>query len=134
MRTRRSNLSLSAAALAALAAFVSSGAGCASSDRVSVGSGSYEGPQIRASAAAGKHTVILTAPSGGWAFRLDQTRPKLGATQVFVTAQKPNPAFMQTQALVDHEVTTGVATDQTIEVYARVLEHDQVSDSFLRVR
>ena len=133
MRMRLGNLSVSAAALAAVAAMGVGIAGCASSDKVSIGSVSYEGPEIRGSQAAGKHTVVLTAPSGGWAFRLDETRPKLEATQVFVTAQRPNPAYMQTQALVQHEVTTGVAVDQKIKVFARVLDHDESSGPYRQV-
>jgi hypothetical protein len=130
MRMSLGNLSVSAAALVAVAAGGLGITGCASSDKVSIGPGSYEGPEIRRSVAAGKHTVVLTAPSGGWAFRLDETRPKLETTQVFVTAQRPNPAYMQAQALVQHEVTTGVATDQKISVYARVLDHDESSGPY----
>ena len=55
-------------------------------------------------------------------------------TEVFATAKRPNPAYMQTQALVSHEVTTGIAADQAVTVYARVLEHDQSGGDYRPVR
>ena len=127
---RHCNPSLSAASLLAIAAFSAAPAGCARSDKPSIASQPYEGPQIRRSEAAGKHTLILTAPSGGWSFTVDQTRRTLEHTEVFVTAKRPNPAYMTTQALVDHEVTTGIATDQPITPFARVLDHNQDSGPY----
>ena len=85
---------------------------------------------ITRSTAAGKHTLILTAPSGGWSFRVDRAERKLDSTRLFATARRPNPAYMQTQALVTHEVTTEVAADQPITVFARVLGHDEESGAY----
>ena len=49
---------------------------------------------------------------------------------MFVSATRPNPAYMQTQALVPLTVATGIPTDQKIAVYARILEHDQTSGDY----
>ncbi len=130
MYTRRSNLSLSAAGLLGIAGIAAILGGCASGDRVSISDSAYQGPEITRSTAAGKHTLILTAPSGGWSFRVDRAERKLDSTRLFATARRPNPAYMQTQALVTHEVTTEVAADQPITVFARVLGHDEESGAY----
>lgn len=134
MHARSRNLSLSAAGLLGIAAFGAAVTGCASGDRVSISDSAYQGPEITRSAAAAKHTLILTAPSGGWSFTVDRTERTLDSTRVFATARRPNPAYMQTQALVSHEVTTGVAADRPITVYVRILEHDQGTGAYQPVR
>jgi hypothetical protein len=65
---------------------------------------------------------------------LDQSRREFESTQVFMTVVQPNPAYMQTQALVTHEVATGVAADRPIAVYARVLRHDEEAGPYVLVR
>jgi hypothetical protein len=109
-------------------------AGCASGDRIAIANQPYDGPPIELATASQQRIVKLTAPSGGWTFRLDTTRPRLDLTEVFVTAVRPDPAFMQTQALVTHELATGIAPDRPVRLYARVLAHDQEHGEYWPVR
>jgi hypothetical protein len=86
--------------------------------------GAYEGPRISLEDLGGRHILVLTAPTGGWGFGVDQVRQQFDHDEVYVTARRPNPAYMQTQALVRHEAATGVSADRSLRIYARVLRHD----------
>jgi len=89
----------------------------------------YSGPPITAEAIAGQHVVVLNAPSVGWSFTLDQTEREVDHTDVFLTATRPNPAMMHTQALVRHEVGTTVPASTAVEVFVRVLEYGEKAGS-----
>jgi hypothetical protein len=54
----------------------------------------------------------------------------MGHTEVYATATKPNPAYMQTQALIPLTAATGISTEDKIVAYARILEHDQASGAY----
>jgi hypothetical protein len=69
--------------------------------------------------------VVFTAPSGGWAVQLDRTRRELFSVEAFITARRPNPAFVHTQSLVEHRVATGVPSTTPLTVYLRLLPHGQ---------
>jgi hypothetical protein len=84
----------------------------------------YAGPEIALGEASGNHRLTLTAPSGGWTFKLDTVEEAYGHRRVLVTARRPNPAFMHTQALAEHNIRVPVPTGVPIRVYARVLDHD----------
>jgi hypothetical protein len=122
--TRSNPLAAPAAAailLSAAAAFPLL-SGCASTAAPQVESGSYTGPGISDDTSGPTHTLVLTAPTGGWAFALDQVRKEFDHERIFVTVTRPDPAYMQTQALVRHEVGTGVPTDRPIKVFARIAQ------------
>lgn len=85
----------------------------------------YTGPEIALDSSGEQHQIVLTAPTGGWEFRLDRTLDALGAKEVFVSAVRPNPAYTHTQALTEHRVGTSVPTSTAVRLYARILDHDQ---------
>ncbi|MEX2219558.1 MAG: hypothetical protein WD749_12465 [Phycisphaerales bacterium] len=85
----------------------------------------YAGPPVAVDSSGPQHILIFTAPTGGWAVQLDQTVRDLDRTRVYVTTRRPNPAFQQTQALVDHRIATTVPPETPIEVYIRSALHDQ---------
>jgi hypothetical protein len=90
----------------------------------------YAGPPLSVESSAPQHRVLLSAPSGGWGLRLDQTIRRFDHTDVFITLVRPNPAYMQTQAVVSQEVGTGVdPASGPIRVYARILAHDAIPGS-----
>src|SRR5262249_14283176 len=94
----------------------------------------YDGPPMTVEGSAGQHVVVMTAPTSGWGFGLDRTRREFGRIDVFVTATGPDPAVIQSQALVRHEVGSTVPTSNAIDVYARVLSHgEKASDQPYRL-
>jgi hypothetical protein len=107
--------------------------GCASSHVPEVGSGTYAGPAITTDSSGPTHTLVLTAPTGGWAFALDQVRKEFDHERVFVTVTRPDPAYMQTQALVRHEVGTAVPSDRPIQVFARTTQAGGEAGPYLRL-
>jgi hypothetical protein len=121
-RARPARLAVLSLSTAAALPLLSLSPGCASTAAPSIGSGAYAGPQITTDDTGPTHTLVLTAPTGGWAFALDQVRKEFDHEQVFVTVTRPDPAYMQTQALVRHEVGTGVPSDRPIQVFARTTQ------------
>ncbi len=89
----------------------------------------YSGPPLSIESTPPQYRVILTAPTGGWSFRLDQTRRAFDHTDVFVTLTRPDPAYMQTQAQVRQEAGTEIDPSQPITLYARILPHDAKPDT-----
>jgi hypothetical protein len=85
----------------------------------------YQGPPLSMDSSGPQHIAILAAPTSGWAAQLDQTRRQLGSMDVFITARKPNPAFAQTQTVVQHRIATSVPATEDATVYLRVLEFNQ---------
>ena len=84
----------------------------------------YRGPPLSIESTGPQHRVILTAPTAGWSFRLDQTCRRFDHTDIFLTLTRPNPAYMQTQAQVRQETGTEIEPAQPIVLYARVLSRD----------
>ena len=117
-----SSVARSAAFLLSIIPAVSLLSGCASTARpVYTSAAAYDGPPMTAKGSAGQHVIVMTAPTSGWSLALDLTRPALDRTEVFLTATRPDPAKMQAQMLVTHEVGTTVSTSSAMDVYARVL-------------
>lgn len=100
--------------------------GCASSgtNPPTVKERTYEGPPLEVSAMGDEHLVVLTAPTAGWVFSLDEVRSRLGGMDVFVTVRRPNPAYLHPQAQVQQHLGTRVPQTEHIDVYARVLDYD----------
>jgi hypothetical protein len=82
----------------------------------------YTGPEVIIDSWGTHHRVTLTAPTGGWSVGLDQTQEAGEVRQVFLTAIRPDPDMMVTQALQPHEIPTPVDSRAPIEAYIRVVE------------
>jgi hypothetical protein len=82
----------------------------------------YEGPRIAADGWGTEHRIVLIAPTGGWSLALDHAREVDGHVQVFVSAVRPDPGLMVTQALERHEIKTDIDSRRPIEVFARIVE------------
>ena len=101
-------------------------AGCGSSEKPpTIAREPYSGPPISLDTSGSQAVVVFQAPSGGWAAQVDRTARELERTEVFITARRPNPAFQQSQALVEHRLATGVLSSTAVAVYLRVLRHDE---------
>lgn len=85
----------------------------------------YAGPDIAIDASGAQYQVVLTAPTGGWEFRRDRIRDSLDGREIFVTAIRPNPAYMHTQALTEHRLGTSAPTTAPVRLFARLIDHDQ---------
>lgn len=82
----------------------------------------YAGPVVRLDSTGPQHVAVLDAPSAGWAFTLDAVEPKSGTTEAFVTATRPDPAFMHAQVVTPLSVGTGVASNKPMTLLVRVLD------------
>jgi hypothetical protein len=74
-------------------------------------------------ASGAKHLVVVRANSGGWSVHLDKEELQPLGKRVYITVRRPDPAFIHTQALVDHRVLTDVPSSTPLEIVARVLDH-----------
>lgn len=93
-----------------------------------------EVPPIRLSQTGGRHLVIMHAPTGGWTFTIDRAEVTPEGRRIFVTARRPDPAFMHTQAFVELRALSEVSADIPVEVVARVLDRHQKTDSQVYAR
>lgn len=91
-------------------------------------------PSIRLDRASGRHLVVMHVPTGGWTFTVDKAEVMPEGRRVFVTARRPDPAFMHTQAFVELRALTDVPVDTPIEVVARVLDRHAKPDSAVYAR
>lgn len=82
----------------------------------------YAGPDIRLDSTGSQHVAVLHAPSAGWSFALDAVEPRSAGTDAFVTATRPDPAFMHAQVVTPLSVGTGVASNKPITLLVRVLD------------
>lgn len=64
-------------------------------------------------------TVVAQPPIGGWQINLVQIMEELGRTEVFITMQPPNPAFIVTPVPVEQRIATPIRRDTHMWVYAR---------------
>ncbi len=87
------------------------------------GASSYDGPPVEVDASGPQHVIVFQAPSAGWSFSMDRAESTLRVTEVFVTATRPNPAFMYTQQVVHLRAGTGVDAKKPVDVYIRVLDY-----------
>jgi hypothetical protein len=92
-------------------------------------SASYDGPPVQVESSGPQHVVILQAPSAGWAFTMDRSEPARGTTDVFLSATRPNPAFMHAQQVVPLRAGSGVAAGKPLDVYVRVLDFGNAGGS-----
>ena len=86
-------------------------------------------PPVMIDAASGRHLVVMRVPTGGWTLTIDKSEIMPDGQRVFVTARRPDPAFMHTQAFVNLRALTQVPVETNIEVVARVLDrHAEPND------
>ncbi|GEM_PF-1544888 len=72
--------------------------------------------------------IVIDCPTPGWTPTLDQIRPAFRSNQAYVTLREPNPAFIYPQVMTSVRIGTSVPTDQTLEVFARVLTFGTIVD------
>ncbi len=92
-------------------------------------SASYDGPPVEVESSGPQHVVVFQAPSAGWSFTMDRSEPARRTTDVFLTATRPNPAFMHAQQVVPLRAGTGVPADKPVDVYVRVLDFGRAGGS-----
>jgi hypothetical protein len=81
----------------------------------------YAGPVVEVDSSGAQHMAVLRAPSAGWAFTLDRTEPSPNGVEVFVTATRPNPAFMHAQVECLLRAGAGVGSSRPIGVFVRIV-------------
>lgn len=100
--------------------------GCQSGPEIARGDANpYRGPDLRVDSSRDQHQIIMTAPTGGWAITRDLARQDANGFEVFVTITRPNPRFVQTQAITEQRLATGVSSREPMTVYARQVEFDE---------
>ncbi|MAY73212.1 MAG: hypothetical protein CMJ31_00530 [Phycisphaerae bacterium] len=85
----------------------------------------YGGPPLDLTSSGPWHVIEAQAPSPGWKIDFEHSRPGPDAQEVFITVRRPDPQFVYPQVIVDQLVSTDVRTSEPIEIYARVVPHDQ---------
>lgn len=78
----------------------------------------WTGPEIWVESTP-QWTVVAEPPIGGWRVNLVQIMEELGRTEVFITLQPPNPAFIVTPEPVTQRIATPIRQDTHMWVYAR---------------
>lgn len=76
---------------------------------------------------ASEQVVVVTTNTGGWSVALDRVyEPDEAhdAHAAFITARRPDPGSIVTQALVEHRLPTGVRPGEPLEVFLRVAGSD----------
>lgn len=96
-------------------------AGCASRS-ASRDEMAYTGPAVAVDSNGPQHIVVVSAPSAGWQVALDQVKPAVDATEVFVTLTRPNPAYMHAQQIVEQRLASTVQKRDPIRVLARIVD------------
>lgn len=99
-------------------------AGCASENEIRPGV-HFRGPSMAIDSDGDHHIVVLTAPSPGYSFEFDRSDAADGPTRLLVTIRRPDPGSLRPQVLVQQRVLTDVRSGLAVEVFARMLDHDQ---------
>lgn len=85
----------------------------------------FKGPPASLTFTSPNHVVAFEAPTPGWSATLTRVLPGPGRQDAFVTLRKPFPGVIYAQVVVTQRVATGVPTSDAINVYARIVEHDE---------
>lgn len=91
-------------------------------------------PPMTLDAMSGRHLVVMRAPTGGWTLHIDKDELRPDGRRVYLTARRPDPAFVHTQALVDLRALTDVPADTPVKLVARVLDHAAKPDDRVYAR
>jgi hypothetical protein len=87
-------------------------------------SDAYAGPPLALDTSQAEYTVVIQAPTPGWAVTLDRIAEQYRHQAVFVSLRRPNPGYLYPQVVVDQRIATNVATTGPVKVYARILDPD----------
>ncbi|MCA9299502.1 MAG: hypothetical protein KDA28_10570 [Phycisphaerales bacterium] len=82
----------------------------------------FEGPRIETRVVDGLHRIVVHAPSPGWGVSLEAVDVRERSRDAFITIERPNPAFMYPQQIVEQQIATGIDASLGIVVFARVVE------------
>jgi hypothetical protein len=116
--------------LASTAVFLLAETGCATHSRQAArDEDAYAGPALSVDSRGPQHVVVITAPSAGWEITFDRAKPSLGFTEVYITARKPNPAYMHAQATVEQRLGSAVDAKTPIRVLVRVVDYTSTADA-----
>ena len=85
-------------------------------------------PPVMHSTMNNRIMLVMQAPNPGWSISIDRDEREEGGWIVFITINKPDPAFMYPQRIVEKSILTNLDADQTYRVMARMLEHDEKGD------
>lgn len=124
---RRSVLTLATAAAVTLAALAPA-SGCVRkmlTREPSAAAKLEQAPPVRLDTFEGRHMAVMQAPHAGWNIRLDGTHKTQNGKRVYLTIRRPDPVLMYPQRIVLKRVLTQVDAGTTIDLVARVLEHDE---------
>lgn len=97
----------------------------------SPGSTAGGGPRDQVGRVAGgrKHVLAVLSPSSGWTVVFDREQRFFDRTDLYLTLRRPNPAELQTQAIVVQEIATTADASIPARVYARVLDFAQTASN-----
>lgn len=82
-------------------------------------------PPLRLVTAGGKHVVVLEAPTPGWSLSYDAFERTSGPTRIFASLHRGDPTLLVPQVVVEKQAITAVDADEAVELFARVLDHDE---------
>ncbi|QOI99289.1 MAG: protease complex subunit PrcB family protein [Phycisphaeraceae bacterium] len=102
---------------------------CAGGGEPYAGEDVYAGPPVSLESSRGVWVVVVQSPTGGWSVAVDRVTESRRRKDVFVTLRRPDPRFMNTQAVIEQRVATPVRSDEPVRVCVRVLDHDEDPDS-----
>ncbi len=119
----------------ASAIFAMLASGCAQTQTSTTSDGShaptltalYEGPGVTIEARSTTHAVIISTPTGGWSVVWDGMFD--AHDKIHLTIRRPDPAFMHVQQIVEHRIDSTVPSGNPLEVFVRVVDHDDHTDS-----
>ncbi|MEM7623794.1 MAG: hypothetical protein AAF235_11410, partial [Planctomycetota bacterium] len=72
--------------------------------------------------------VRVQSPTPGWDIGLDGTARRADERRVFLTLLRPDPQYLYPAVIVEQLVRTSVGSDESIAVYARILEFGEDGD------
>jgi hypothetical protein len=82
----------------------------------------YAGPPVSIKSGSATHTVVISAPTGGWSVVWDRKLEPQG--QIYLTLRQPDPAFFQIQQIVDHQIDSTMPSTGPLEVFVRMVGHN----------
>ena len=96
-----------------------------SSDPEVVYERTFRGPPIGLSSTERVHVVTAQAPNPGWRLVFDRSEEAPGPTQLLVSMRRPDPTLIYTHQVADLSAASDVPTDERVEVFARIIGHDE---------
>ena len=85
-------------------------------------------PPIKVVSLNGKTMLIMQAPHSGWAIGFDRDELVAHGVRLMITVRRPDPSFMYPQAIVEKNLLTQIDADESLEIYARILDANEKID------